>query len=161
MKIAIRAQIAVVVFLLTLSSVASSQSKKPATVRLEGAVKASVNSLIIGAGIGPHYYSYIFAATRIGKKKFNDPPLIRLVYRQFQMDKFPERDFYELGERYRLKAIRDTTCDSKPADFGYEQFGDDRVSVMKLVDDRASDMIDEAAVLDCYTFTMTEFKRLP
>lgn len=137
-----------------------SQVGDPTPIKLDGRVIASVESLITGSGVGPHFYSFIFAATHVGEQKSNDPTFVRILYERYSDYEFLEDSFFDFKQQYRLTTIRDSKCDASPREFAYENFNAERRSVMRFLEGAEKIQVDDEAVLNCYRLTFKGIKKL-
>ena len=82
------------------------------TVSFVGRVLAWRFSLVIGAGLGPQYEGFVFAA----EAGVSIRPT-KIYYAIFQSDGLLPDSFFDYSKRYELQVVRHTRCDESVESF--------------------------------------------
>lgn len=138
-------------------------TKSTDSIKLTGRVVASINSITFGSWY-PKFQSFLFIPEENNDLKIEPKP-IRIVYEFFKQDGYLKKDFFDYSNRYELKIVRQTNCDEKLKDFGYETIVEDtdgkrtetKVSILKVLNGFSKDIFDENAVLPCYTLQENDY----
>jgi len=133
------------------------QKSKPSAekiIPLVGRVLAWKSPLVIGAGVGPQYEAFVFAAE--ADRGVSSTPT-KIYYAFFQSDGLLPDSFVDYSKRYELQVVRDTRCDGTLRNFSYDKSTDDAsgkplppLYVLRFLDGAPKDALKPDSILACY-----------
>jgi len=130
---------------------------------LVGRVLADVSTLILGAGLGPKYTSFIFGTEEAGSARVVP---VKVSYAFFKSDGPPPDSFFDYSKRYELQALRDSKCDESVNNLSYVKNVDQSgkplqpTYVLRFLEGAAKDLLKSDAILPCYTLRPGKYKVL-
>lgn len=135
-------------------TVGKSKPSGEKTIPLVGRVLAWKPPLVIGAGVGPQYEAFIFAAE--ADRGASTTPT-KIYYSFFQSDGLLAESFFDYSKRYELQVVRDPRCDGTLRNFSYDRSVDDAsgkplppLYVLRLLDGVPIDALKPDSTLACY-----------
>jgi hypothetical protein len=123
---------------------------------LKGRVIAYVDHLVLGAGIGPKYETFIFGVESQDDKGTTVLEPVKIDYAFFKSDGQLPRSFFDHKVLYELRVLRDSRCDESVNNLSYEQNVDINgkplppTYIVRFVTGVDAKVLKSDAVLPCY-----------
>lgn len=137
----------------------------PSTGKLEvlrGRIVAEVASTAFGAGIGPKWITYVFAAEGMDANVFP----VRIAYAFYKTDQLPPNSFSDYTTLYELDVRRDPQCDTTVQTISYEKAVNEKgqqlppVKVLQPSKNAPSGLLKPETTLPCYVLWHGQYKRI-
>jgi len=144
----------------TLSGQKDGSTKNYALLR--GRILADVHSVGFGAGIGPKWTSFVFAAE--GANGTVAP--VRIAYAFYRTAQLPPDSFWNYSLLYELKVHRDPKCDTTVQAVSYEKATDEHgnelppILVLQPVNNAPSNLLKPETALPCYVLWYGQYKQI-
>lgn len=126
------------------------------TSPLIGRVLAYIDSLVLGAGLGPQYETFIFGVESKNERGEQIIVPVEIVHAFFKSDGRLPRTFFDHSKLYELRVERDSQCDESVSDLSYAKNEDETgkqlppTYIMRFLDGAPKDALKPDAVLPCY-----------
>jgi hypothetical protein len=115
-------------------------------------VLADVQSSTFGAGVGPRYTTFIFAAEQTGGLVLP----VKVTYAFFKSQGPPPDNFFDYSKVYELQVVRTPQCDETLESLGHIRSVDESgkplpsTDVLRWLDGAPSDSVKTDSILPCY-----------
>lgn len=131
---------------------------------LVGRVLAYVDSMVIGAGVGPQYQKFIFGVESKGERGQQVIIPVEIVYAFQNSAGFLPHSFFDHSRLYELTAVRDQNCDEKVSVLSYEKNEDETgkplpsTYILRIMEGFPKDVLKPDLVLPCYILRLGDYR---
>jgi hypothetical protein len=144
-----------------------SRERSDEKIVFKGRVLAYVDSMTVGAGIGPLYETFIFGIESKGERGAQVITPIEVLYAFPNWNERLPHNFLDHGRLYELHMTRETMCDEKLSVLSYEKNKDENgkklppTNILRLMDGAPKDLLKAAdSMLPCYRLTPGNYQEL-
>ncbi|MGH9970490.1 MAG: hypothetical protein ACREBG_22240 [Pyrinomonadaceae bacterium] len=131
---------------------------------LVGRVLAYVDSLVVGAGVGPQYEKFIFGAESKGERGEQVITAVEIVYAFHKSSGPLPGSFFDYSKRYELRVERDARCDETLKKLSYEENEDETgkqlpsTYILRMMDGAPKDLLKPDSLLPCYMLRSGDYR---
>lgn len=133
-----------------------SKANKEKTTILVGRVLAHVDSLVVGAGVGPQYETFVFGVESKNARGQQVVLPVKIAYAFFKSGgPLPDR-FFDHSQLFELRVIRDSNCDDSVSNLSYVKNEDETgkqlppIYILRFLNGASKDGLKPDLVLSCY-----------
>jgi hypothetical protein len=152
-----------------LSTALSAQKKlaeasKEKTSTLAGRVLAYVDSLVVGAGVGPQYETFIFGMELKNARGEQVVAPVKVAYAFFKSGGPLPASFFDHSKLYELRVVRDSNCDDRVSNLSYVKNEDETgkqlppTYILRMMDGAPKDALKPDLVLPCYVLRSGNYR---
>ncbi len=133
---------------------------------LSGRVLAYVDSMVVGAGVGPQYETFIFGVESKGERGEQTITPVEIVYAFHKSDGLLPHSFFDHAKLYELHAVRDQNCDEKVSVLSYEKNEDSNgkqlppTYILRVMEGAPKDLLKSDSILLCYMLRPGSYQEL-
>lgn len=140
------------------------RASKEKTSRLVGRVLAYVDSMVVGAGVGPQYETFIFGVESKDERGelVNTP--VEIAYAFHKSDGRLPASFFDHSKLYELRVVRDSNCDDSVSNLSYVKNEDETgkqlppTYILRMMDGAPKDALKPDLVLPCYVLRSGNYR---
>lgn len=141
----------------------SEASAEKASV-LVGRVVAYVDSMAVGAGLGPQYERLIFGVESKGDRGEQNIRPVQILYAFFKSDGLLPHSFFDHSKLYELHVVRTPRCDESVKKLSYEENEDETgkqlppTYILRMMDGAPKDLLKPDSILPCYMLRPGDYR---